>query len=44
MSAAEDAVPFGQPNLSRQNFEQALTFDDVLLVPRYSNFLPAKRV
>ena len=40
MRAAQDAVPFDLPNLSQRNFEQALTFDDVLLVPRYSSFLP----
>ena len=44
MRAAEDAVPFDLSNssqrLSQRNLEQALTFDDVLLVPRYSSFLP----
>ena len=40
MRAAEDPVPFDLPNLSQRNFEQALTFDDVLLVPGYSSFLP----
>ena len=40
MRAAEDALPFDLPNTSQRNFEQALTFDDVLLVPRYSSIMP----
>ena len=35
-----DKMPPELPSSTRQTFEQALTFDDVLLVPRYADFLP----
>ena len=52
MRIAEDAVERSDPQSScarevqpklpaaRKSFDEALTFDDVLLVPRYSSFLP----
>lgn len=40
MRAAEDALVLDVHHSPKRNFEQALTFDDVLLVPRYSEVLP----
>lgn len=40
MRAAEDALPFSLPLAPDSAIEEALTFDDVLLVPRYSEVLP----
>jgi IMP dehydrogenase len=39
-AAPAEKTPTDLPASTRLNFEQALTFDDVLLVPRYSEFLP----
>ncbi len=40
MRAADQAVPFTLSNSAERSFEEALTFDDVLLVPGYSDILP----
>ncbi len=40
MRAAKEALPFELPSSTQTAIEEALTFDDVLLVPRFSSILP----